>query len=274
MRDRLQDFGGSGERIVFAHANGYPPGSYQQFINHLTPHFHVLGFHQRPLWSAEHPPVRLNWRRLADDMIETLGATQAGPVWMMGHSMGATLSTFAAVKKPELFKGLLLIDPVYMSTRRVARAQLTPARRQEKWPMIHKTLNRPDRFSDHNAAFDFYRGKRVFSKFSDQVLLDYVHAGTRPTGEGDLQLAYAREWEAAAYRSTPWVWPRVAKLKLPVLGLRGESSDTLNQASFRRWQRLQPQAELHTCPGGHLLPMEHPEGTARYVIDYLLKQTG
>lgn len=274
MWDRLQDFGGSGERIVFAHANGYPPGSYQQFIKQLTPQFQVFGFHQRPLWSAELPPKRLNWRRLADDLIETLAATQTGPVWMMGHSMGATLSTFAAAKQPGLFKGLILIDPVYMSTRRVVRVQLTPLRRQAKWPMIYKTLNRPNRFTDHAEAFEFYRGKRVFSGFSDQVLLDYVHAGTRATPEGDLQLAYAREWEAAAYRSTPWVWPRVARLKLPVLGLRGETSDTLDQASFRRWQRLQPQAELHTCRGGHLLPMEYPEATARYVIDYLQQQSG
>jgi pimeloyl-ACP methyl ester carboxylesterase len=41
---------------------------------------------------------------------------------------------------------------------------------------------------------------------------------------------------------------------------------------MRRWARLQPAAELHSCPGGHLLPMEQPKGTAGYVIDFLSRQ--
>ena len=50
------------------------------------------------------------WR--ADDLVETLEATQAGPVWMMGHSMGAAISTIAAARRPQLFHGLILIDPI------------------------------------------------------------------------------------------------------------------------------------------------------------------
>ena len=68
-------------------------------------------------------------------------------------------------------------------------------------------------------AFDFYRPKRAFRNFSDAVLWDYVHASTKPGEEGELQLAYGREWEAAAYRSTPFIWGAINKIRLPVLGL-------------------------------------------------------
>jgi pimeloyl-ACP methyl ester carboxylesterase len=270
MQRRLEEFGGEGgEHIVFAHANGYPPGSYRRFIEYLTPHFRLTGFHQRPLWSPEMPPQRLNWRRFSRDVIETLEATQCGPVWMMGHSMGSTVATLAAATRPDLFKGLILIDPVFFSTRGVAAINLARPGRMKKAPMVRKTLARPNRFASHEDAFRFHREKHAFSRFSDEVLWDYIYAGTRPAQDGSLQLAYAREWEAAAYMSAPWIWRDIARIRLPVLGLRGETSDTLTPRAFRRWGRLQRQAVLRECPGGHLLPMEEPQSTAQAIIDYL-----
>ena len=99
MLRRLEEFGGEGEPLLFAHANGYPVGSYRQFIDALKAIFHITGFHHRPIWSPEMPPARLNWQRFAEDLIETIEATQVGPVWMMGHSMGATIATLAAARQ-------------------------------------------------------------------------------------------------------------------------------------------------------------------------------
>jgi pimeloyl-ACP methyl ester carboxylesterase len=273
MQQRLEEFGGSGEHIIFAHANGYPPGSYRQFIGHLTEHFRVTGFHHRPMWSAEAVPDRLNWRQLANDLIETLQATQREPVWMMGHSMGAAVATKAAATHPELFRGLILIDPIFFSTRRSLAMLLASDRKLARMPMIRKTLNRPNLFRDQAEAFEFHRGKRAFSKFSDEVLWDYIRAGTREAAAGGVELSFPREWEAAAYKAPLWLWRDVFRVRIPVLGLRGETSYTLSPASFTRWQRLQPQAELHECSGGHLLPMEEPANTARYVIDFLHRQS-
>ena len=101
--------------------------------------------------------------------------------------------------------------------------------------MIRKTLTRPNRFGSREEAFEFHRAKRVFSDFSDTVLWDYVMAGTRLNEEGEYQLAYAREWEAAAYRSHPEVWEALAMVTLPVLGLRGETSTTLSPEAFDLW---------------------------------------
>jgi pimeloyl-ACP methyl ester carboxylesterase len=269
---RLQEFGGSGHPVLFAHANGYPVGSYRRFIEHLLPACRVTGFHHRPMWSPEMPPVRLNWKRFSGDLIDTLEATQHEPVWMMGHSMGAVVSAMAAARRPELFRGLLLIDPVFLLRRRVAAQALTPRRTLDAMPMVRKTLTRPNRFASQQEAFDFHRGKRAFSRFTDEVLWDYILAGTKLNDEGELQLAYGREWEAAAYRSSPLVWGVLKKIRLPVLGLRGETSETLNPAAFERWGRVQPQADLRTCQGGHLLPLEYPAETAAEVLDFLAGQ--
>ena len=41
---------------------------------------------------------------------------------------------------------------------------------------------------------------------------------------------------------------------------------------FRRWQRVQPEADLQLCPGGHLLPLERPGETAERVLGFLQRQ--
>jgi pimeloyl-ACP methyl ester carboxylesterase len=272
MLKRLEEFGGEGAPLLFAHANGYPVGSYRLFIEALKPACRVTGFHHRPIWSPEVPPARLNWGRFAADLIETIEATQTEPVWMMGHSMGATIATLAAATHPHLFRGLIMIDPVYMLRRRVAATRLTRQQTLDQKPMIRKTLTRPNRFGSQQEAFDFHRPKRAFSGLTDEVLWDYIRAGTRLGDDGDFQLAFGREWEAAAYRSAPSVWSSVKKIKLPVLGLRGETSDTLSPKAFARWKKLQPQADLRESEGGHLLPLEFPQVTAAQVLDFLQQQ--
>ncbi|MFK8048986.1 MAG: alpha/beta fold hydrolase [Halioglobus sp.] len=269
MRQRLEEYGGVGEQLVFAHANGYPPGSYRKFFAPMLDHYEVTGYKHRPLWSNRVPRRRFNWDYFADDLVNTLSALYTEPVWLMGHSMGAVISMTVATKAPQLVRGLVLIDPVFLPTRQALKTRMTSRKKLLEMPMVRKTLSRPNCFSNHQEAFNFHRAKRPFSAISDEVLWDYIHAGTKMTDAGHLELSFSPQWEAGVYASAPWVWPRVARLRLPTLGLRGETSQTLTAESFRRWAKLQPTAELHTCPGGHLLPLEHPESTARFVLDFL-----
>jgi pimeloyl-ACP methyl ester carboxylesterase len=272
MEQRIEDFGGEGAPVLFAHANGYPPGSYRQLLQRLATGCRLVAVRHRPLWGAPEPPAgRLRWGAFADDLLDTLDATGLDRPWLLGHSMGATIGLLAAAGAPERFRGLLLLDPVFLPTRFVVGARLTPRRRLERMPLIRRALSRPRHFTDEAEAFAFYRGKRAFQGFDDTALSDYVAASCRPAAGGGLELAFPAPWEAAIYASAPLVWPALARLRLPVLGLRGEHSDTLSAAMFLRWRRLQPRAELHSCPGGHLFPLEHPAPVAQRVLDYLAR---
>ena len=188
---------------------------------------------------------------------------------MMGHSLGGAVSMLAAARRPQLFHGLILLDPVFMLSRKALKTRVVPRKRL---PMARSALRRPNHFGDHQEAFDFHRAKRPFAAINDEVLWDYVHAGLVPAAEGGLELAFPREWEAGIYASVPWIWPSVSRVRLPTLGLHGETSEVLTPAALRRWQWLQPHAELRACPGGHLFPMEQPESTAQFVIDFLRRQ--
>ena len=266
---RLESHGGEGATLFFAHANGYPVGSYRQLLGLLAPHCTVVGMNQRPIWDLSPAPARLDWHQFCDDLLATLQATQSEPVWLMGHSMGAVVATLAAAQAPEYCKGLVLIDPVFFMPESIPQRQALSDAQLDAMPLVARTLTRPESFDNHDVAFAFYRGKRSFQAFSDDALMDYVTASLAPAADGRYFLRYPREWEAAAYRSAPAVWEALAAITLPVLGLRGEASDVLSAEVFALWGETQSQADLETLAGGHLLPLEQPEPTAASIVSFL-----
>lgn len=257
------------DTLVFAHANGYPPGCYRQLMEPLTALLNITGISHRALWDANARIEDFSWRNNAEDLIDAVTENFSQPVWLMGHSMGATAATFAAQTRPDLFKGLILLDPVYLPRRMALALRIAPRRLRQRLGIVKKALSRPDRWQSTEEAFAFHRGKRAFSRFSDSVLHDYITHGTQQHQQQYI-LRYSKYWEAHVYASVPWVWSAVKKISLPCLGMRGEESDVISPAMWRRWQAYQPNTcfvELDNC--GHMFPLEVPERTAQEILRFL-----
>jgi pimeloyl-ACP methyl ester carboxylesterase len=266
----LVEFGGSGPPLHFAHANGYPPGSYRRMLEPLTAAHRVEAMAFRPLWEpfAERSDIR-GWDLLAKDLIELIERRYDRPVRAVGHSMGGVATMFAAVARPELFDCVMLLDPVFLPLRHVLAMRLTPRSRRRWLPLIRKAEDRPHHFADRQAAFDFHRRARAFARLSDEALWDYIRAGTRETGDG-VELSYPGAWEAEVYATVPHVWRRLSRCRVPMMGLRGSESDTVSDAAWQRWQRLQPTGEfVQVEDSGHLVPLERPRETALAVARFL-----
>jgi len=94
--------------IHLAHANGIPGSSYRPLYERLQPHtcFALERFGHDPRF-----PVDDNWTHLADELIAHLQEHATEPVVGIGHSMGAVVTFMAACKRPDLFSGVLMLDP-------------------------------------------------------------------------------------------------------------------------------------------------------------------
>lgn len=263
---------GGREILVFAHANGYPPGSYRLLLARLAEQFNVYVVDHRPLWSHTQAPKRLAWSTYAKDLISGLEGFFDGPVWLCGHSMGAVVSVLATHERPDLVKGLVALDPVLLPRSLWLAAQLMSRVFWRDLPICKVALNRPHRFDGYNAAFDFYRAKRPFRKLSDEALWDYVKAGHREVSEGGLQLVWSGAWEACVYRSAPSIFGVLAQINKPMLGIAGIESDVLNTDTLAKWHRCVPQVEQYVLPGGHLIPLEMPDECARRITHFIQRQ--
>ncbi len=269
MQAVVKEMGGQGRPLFFAHANGYPPGSYRPLFDALGDRFRIAAVEHRPLWGDREPPRNLSWDLFAKDMLTALEDQYDEPVWVVGHSMGGTAAILAAALEPKRFAGLILLDPVLLPRRVAWASRFTSERRLQKLPMIRRALGRPETFPSHAEAFDFYRPKRAFQGLSDEALRHYVEASKTAHAGVGVVLRYPKRWEAAVYASPPWVRKPLRSLTMPTLGLRGADSDTLSPKMLQRWRHWQPSATLEEVAGGHLFPLEHPRATAQRIIAYV-----
>ena len=265
------DFGGTGELIHFAHANAYPPACYRAFIEPLTARHRVMAIEQRPLWPNSNPADMTSWQVAADDLITFLDQQGVEGVIGMGHSLGAVATLFAALKRPSLFSRLILIEPVFL----IFPPELVEAVTQNPelaslFPLVQAAMRRRNQWSSRQDAFDRFRAKDIFRRWSDETMWGYVNNALVANDDG-FTLRYSREWEARFYATPPvTVWGDIPRIQHPTFGIRGADTDTIFPDAWQRWQELQPSATfLQVEKAGHMIPMERPLFLANAILDHL-----
>ncbi|MDP6968047.1 MAG: alpha/beta hydrolase [Gammaproteobacteria bacterium] len=273
-----QLFGKGPRPLLFAHANGFPAGAYRSLLANLETECTIYAPALRPLWQSlgEFRNIYRDnqlWRRMAADQIAFIEHHNLAPVTYVGHSMGAVVGLLAAHHKPHLFRRLIMVEPVFLKARYTRIMRYMPSALKRQVPIVKKALGRPDRWSSMQEAFDFHRSRRVFSGFSDSVLWDYINAGVGainkhglPTAE--FGLLFDKNWEALVYGTVPNTWNILRQTQVPIDLLRAEHSDTVDDASWQRWQALSgPKRGVNFAGAQHLLPLDQPDLVARTILD-------
>jgi pimeloyl-ACP methyl ester carboxylesterase len=264
------DFG-PGERpvdAVFMHANGFNARAYRTILGPLASDFRILALdlrgHGRTPAPAE-PVGRTTWLDLGHDLNTFLQTLDLKPVVLAGHSMGGTLSLFAAADLPERVRALALFDPVVLPPERAVTGPVTS-------PLIHGASRRRRHFDSRDAAVQSYRGRGAFTTWAEPMLVDYVEDGFRDLPDGTVELACAPEWEVSNYLAQahdPWI--AFARSRCPITILRAETASTCNVDSRVGELTADGRISIETIPGTtHFLPMERPDlvrSTLRKVIE-------
>jgi pimeloyl-ACP methyl ester carboxylesterase len=245
--------------VFFAHANGFPSATYGKLFRALGTDYAVDFLEQH----GHDPrfPVNDNWEQLVSELIFHL-QQRAEPVWGVGHSLGGVLHYHAALRHPELYRGVVMLDSplLTLADKLVIRAakhfgfidRITPAGR---------TIGRRERFADAGEARDYFAGKTLFSRFDPECLDDYVAHGLQASSEG-LALRFDAQTEISIYRSVPHTSPgKPQQLQVPLAMVRGRNSRVV-MAHHGRLLRRVPQGEYLSVPGGHMFPLERPQDTA------------
>lgn len=266
----FDQFGTDGYSMHFAHANGYPPGAYRALLEPLSETFAIEAMYFRPLHVGRSPSDLRSWRQLADDLIYFLDERQRGPVIGVGHSLGAVCTLLAAAKRPDLFSRLIIIEPVFLPPTVYYIAPFIPVSlRNYVVPPAKIARKRTFHWPSRQAAYDHLRKKRVFRRVPDPVFQNIIKEAIIEVN-GGAALRYSREWEARTYSTPASPWRALRKVTLPVLALRGVDSDTVEDNSWQRWRRYQPQARMiQHEEAGHLLPFEYPEWTVAQIKAFL-----
>ena len=207
-------------------------------------------------------PVTDSWPHLVDELIEHV-ERYGEPVLGVGHSLGGYLVVLAAVKRPELFRAIVLLDSpilvpwkgaVFWLVKRLGLADyFTPA---------GVTRDRRSSWASPDEAYTHFRRKGPFLEFDPECLRDYVTLGMRPCAEG-VCLAFDPAVEYRIYRAFPHGLAKyLPHLRVPAGLICGEES---SDAKFMGLSTSLAHLRVARIPGGHLFPFERPEAAARAI---------
>lgn len=246
--------------LQFSHANGLPAACYRKMFTFLESDFEI-----RYIGTIGHDPrfpVTDCWPHLVDELIESI-ERHGQPVLGVGHSLGGHLTALAALRRPELFRAVVLLDsPILGGWRGALFKMLKRFGLADYVTPAGATRGRRGAWASSDEAYAHFRDKPVFRDFDPECLRDYVTLGVRPCPEG-VCLAFDPEVEYRIYRTFPHgLAKELPALKVPgglICGLESADARRMGLASSRRYFRV-----VRT-PGGHLFPFEHPGAAAQAI---------
>lgn len=252
--------------VLFSHANSFPASTYKVLFKSL----HTRGYTVKAIEKYGHDPrypVSNNWPHVMQQLIDfaEVEIDKAGqPAWLVGHSLGGFLSLMVATRRPDLVRGVVLIDaPVLGGWRSTAvgvmkttqvMGSISPGavsrQRRNSWPSVE-------------AAYEHFRHKKAFARWDDQVLRDYVTHGTLAV-DGKRELSFDRDVETRFYNTVPDNLEKMLArhpAKFPVSFIGGRASQEMKQIGMAATDKV-TKGRTIMLDGSHLFPMEKPLATA------------
>ncbi|HCL39313.1 MULTISPECIES: alpha/beta fold hydrolase [Marinobacter] len=260
--------------LHWAHATGFHGRLYHPLLDELATDFNVLAWdmrgHGASVGAANLSTFR-GWEIYYRDLIALLECLDE-PVWLAGHSIGATTSIMAAARRPDKVLGLILAEPVIMDPMQGLKLWLTKLLRQsQRLSLAAGAARRRRVFQSHAAALENYRGRGGFKTWPEAWLNAYVQHAFVPQGD-QVQLACAPEWESTTFAHTEHnPWPGIRQLRCPVIALAAERGSTFSPKAQKRLKALLPSADIRILEGTtHFLPMEQKDTVRDAILQLAL----
>lgn len=249
--------------IHFAHANGFPAGTYSRIFALLEDEFRI-GRLERHGHDPRFP-VTDNWKHLRDELRAEIENRYAEKIVGVGHSLGGVLHFLVAVERPELYRKIILLDaPIISRLSSHSLRILKLTRLIDRLTPAQLTRFRRNHWASRQEAFEHFKRKPKFDAFDERVLRDYVEFGTIETANG-FELFFEPKIEAKIYRTIPHHLPGFrGRLKVPTVYVGGTRSREGELARLSFMKKHFP-IEFEQIEGSHLFPFESPELTAQII---------
>jgi pimeloyl-ACP methyl ester carboxylesterase len=198
-----------------------------------------------------------------------------GPVHLIGNSLGGTVATLVAARRPDLVRTLTLVSPAMPVLRPRATNVHLPAlaapwvgqrlaRRLGRYPVearVRATL-----------SLCFADPARVPRQRFEEAIAE-ADRRARLGHESDAMLLSLRSLITAYLRRGPGsLWDVAAQVRVPTLLVYGLKDKLVDPRTSARAARTYPGARLVLLPdSGHVAQMEHPDEVARAVLKHVAR---
>jgi esterase len=238
------DFGGEGQILACLHGRSGCARNFAPLARALTPHYRIIALDQRGHGWSDHSDDGSRDAFVADAaaFIESLGA---GPVRLLGHSLGGVNAYQLAARRPDLVRALIVED---------IGCRFDPPPPEESWPLRWETL---DEFLAFMRSTPIGMNRLLLDnlvEYEDGWGFRFSDENFRPARE-----ALTGDW------SDDW-----AAIGCPVLLMHGTTSWAVTRAEIDRMAALNPRCRVKIFDGaGHVPHDEQPAEFATALRDFL-----
>ena len=254
----------------FYGGNGFTAGVYLPLLTKLSEQFTITSLAMRGYWHDLPTVKKLTREQDADILIDFLEKTQDKPVVGIGHSQGATATAIAAVKRPELFSQLYLIEPVTLTKSQKLIIDLLPIGLKAGQEPFKSTQAKQAAWESIESYYNYLRAHRAFKRIDDDNLYVFAKNSLVENEQGQYSLLFAPEQELASYFDTPFVNDALKGLNaldVPYTIIVGKPSMFISDKVRKIWEHLVPSERIiELSDNGHLLPMEAPKQCADIIV--------
>ena len=264
----VTDWGGEGETILFAHPTGFLGAVWMPILRRLRAvgvTARLITYDQRGHGLSSKPDNDYDWSSFVTDTEAVMEEMHLEGVLGVGHSAGATTLAGVAAANPARLRRLVMIDPVLFPPE-LARMAAESGHN----PMAARTRTRRTVWGSRRELFASFRKREPYDTWTDEALHAYVDEGTFERPDGEIELLCPARVEGHIYNSAASFdgYAALARVRAPILLLRGEASTTLDEERARLVLEVAPRARLITVPGTtHFIPMEKPDEVARLIAE-------
>ena len=258
-------------QVLLSHATGFHGRCFDPVVNSLKNKFDCTSFDYRGFGDSKlDSDWQVEWQGYCDDALAVASSLRDhGRIIAVGHSMGGAALIMAALIAPELFKALIIYEPIIFPAtfRQAAKDLHVPS------PLVEGARRRRTTFASREEALANYSSKPPMNVFKNESLRAYVEYGfndieNTKTKQRSVVLKCLPEHEARTYETgaAHQTWDQLHLLQVPTWVVAGAVAP--NQPSA--WSELianeiQNAKFIQWSDVGHFGPMQQPDRLASLI---------
>ncbi len=255
--------GARGEPLVLVHGSWTDHHNWDAVVPALSQTFRVLSYDRRGHGRSGRAPGQGLARQDMADLAELITQLDLAPAHIVGHSFGGSVVLRLAAEQPELFRSLIVHEPLLLDL--LADAPATSPLYKEIVRRIQEVAEDLERGDLAGAACRFVDtvafGPGAWEHFPSPVQQSFIR-------NAPPFLDQVRDPDAFAIDLT-----RLARFPHPMLLTQGDHSPPFLPPIMAKLRAAMPRAEARTLTGaGHTPQVSHPTEYVELITDFIRDQ--
>src|SRR5882757_4780044 len=246
---------GDGPVAIFLHGITSNSAVWDPQLRALKDQLRCIAVDQRGHGLSDKPETGYGAKDLAADVVALIKALDAGPAFIVGHSLGARNGVEAAVMAPELVRGVVAID-------------FTPYIEADVLDQLAARVNGGDRlFVSQKDIEEYLQGR--YSLMPPEAVRRRAASAYQKVEGGFRPLASPEAMAKTAEGLREDLVPAFKSILRPTLIVRGALSKLVSAAALEKTRKLRPDLPVLVVDNvDHYVNEEAPEVMTKAIRDF------